>query len=107
MSYTNLMYKIPTDNPIDYELINNWNTVIEELKTSSIHETITINGVTAEKYRADMEGLFRNLGIIEKFIYPHIRVNGYNSSREFLGEKLNIKLLDNQQLEYYYQLFTT
>lgn len=86
-------------------LVHKWNSVIEELKTYDIVNTIDISGVIAEKYRYDMEGLLIYLNVNRRYIYPTMRVNGFNSSREYDGSVLSIKILDNKTLFYYFEMF--
>jgi len=90
---------------INADMINKWNSVVEDMLTYNITTENILTGVIAEKYRYDMEGLLEYLGIDIKFRYPTMRVNGYNSSREYTGDKLVIKIIDNRVLAYYYEMF--
>jgi hypothetical protein len=87
-------------------LIIKWNNIIDILKTSNKLETITVSSVISEKYRFDLEGMFKNeLNIKEEHIYPNIRINGYDSSNTYEGNKIEFKLLDPILLDRYYNLF--
>jgi len=103
---TNLSIKNNPVQTIDKDLIINWNTIIVKLNNLHVSKTVTLQGTIAEKYRADMYGLFKYLDIPDEFIYPHIRVNGYTSSRDYDSNKLEIKILDIPILNTYYEMFT-
>lgn len=102
---TNLSMKNNAVQTIDKDLITDWNSVIVKLRNLHVIKSVTIQGTIAEKYRSDMYGLFKYLGIHDEFIYPHIRVNGYNSSREYTGSLLEIKIIDIPILNTYYEMF--
>ena len=88
------------------ELVTKWNSVIDTLRQYSVTKVKEISPVDSEKYKFDLWGLFKNeIGVDEKFIYPHIRVNGYDSSNQYEGKKLKFKLLDPSTLERYHKLF--
>jgi len=101
----NLSTKININRPNDKVLIGRWSTIINNLDTNHVVRIATINGTTAEKYRLDFNGLLKELGITDEFLYPHIRVNGYKSSDEYTGDNLNIKILDSSALSLYYNTF--
>jgi len=103
---TNLSIENNPLQTIDKNLIIDWNTIITKLYNLHVSKSVTIQGTIAEKYRSDMYGLFKYLGISDEYIYPHIRVNGYNSSREYDAMLLNIKILDISILNTYYEMFT-
>lgn len=103
---TNLSIENNALQIIDKDLIINWNTVITKLSNLYIIKKVNIQGTIAEKYRSDMYGLFKYLGVEDEFIYPHIRVNGFNSSREYNSSVLEIKMIDLSILNIYYEMFT-
>lgn len=100
----NLSNEITASN-LSADLITKLNTVISTLRDKHVSKEITITPVIAEKYRFDMHGLFQNeLSMIDEFIYPHIRVNGYNCSNSYDGELLKIKIIDEAILKHYLAL---
>ena len=86
-------------------LIGRWNSVIDMLAAKHIVEHRGVSPAIAEKYKGDMYGMFRELGVPDSHIYPHIRVNGYLSSTDYYGEILVINILDKYVLEQYITLF--
>lgn len=101
----NIADGIDVRNGISEEYINKWGTVIEDLKNNYITSEKTISNVEAEKYRCDMEGLLLMLGVEREFIYPHIRINGYISSRDYKSDKTIIRFIDPQRLYIYKEMF--
>jgi len=97
------LYANPT---VTSDLIKQWNNIIPILERKYIVDVKEISPVLAEKYRLDMYGLFQELEIREQHIYPHIRVNGYLSSADYLGEILRIKILDAYVLDDYIRRFS-
>lgn len=101
---TNLSNEITISN-MSPELIAKINTVIPILLEKHVSKVVTITPVIAEKYRFDMHGLFQNeMAMYEEYIYPHIRVNGYESSNCYNGEILNIKIINETALKNYLTL---
>lgn len=88
-------------------LINKWNNIRIILKQKYVIATKEISTSDSRKYLHDLEGLFSDIFYTKpEFIYPHIIVNGYNSSCDYNGEILRFKILDNTALNNYYRLFT-
>jgi len=87
------------------DMVLKWNSVINTLAKSAIHNTIEISPVMAEKYKFDMDGLFREYSIPPEFVYPHIRVNGYYSSQDYDSFKLRLDILDVKVLDSFYRMF--
>ena len=89
-----------------HKVANGWCNVLPFLLQFNIVDTEEITTVDAEKYRFDMYGLFKHvLNIPDEYIYPHILANGYDSSYDYNGNQLRIKMLDLSALEQYYNLF--
>lgn len=103
---SNLSFKNNQVTTISKDIIIDWNSVISKLYNLHVTKIVSIKGTIAEKYRGDMYGLFKYLDIQEEFIYPHIRVNGYNSSRDYGGSTSDIKIIDSSILNVYYEMFT-
>lgn len=102
-----LYTKINTSNALNKDLINKWNTAIPILAAKYVQGVKEISASTANVYRFDLYGLFLNVFLIqENYIYPHIRVNGYDCSNNYDGKKLRFILLDPMRLSLYYNLFT-
>lgn len=100
-------YITSDDFTIGKELIKQWNTITFILRDKYTLATSKITPPYAEKYKFDLEGLFKEYFKIEnKFIYPHIIANGYTSSWDYHGEKLEFRLLDTNMLNIYYKIFT-
>lgn len=97
---------IDTSSKLDVTMVNNWNTVIPILKTKYLSTVHEITPVQAEMYRNDLYGLFKHvIGVQDKFIYPHIRVNGYDTSWNYDSKKLNFALISGEALDKYYTRF--
>jgi hypothetical protein len=101
----NISRRLASGYVMTSDLIGRWNTVLDTLSNKHIVEHRGISPAVAEKYKGDMYGMFRELGIPDSHIYPHIRVNGYLSSMDYYGEILVINILDNSVLEQYIRLF--
>lgn len=88
------------------ELIEQWNNIVYDLISNHITNEIEISPVLAEKYKGDLYGLFtRELNITPELVHPYVRVNGYDSSDCYDGNKLTFSLLDNTVLNMYYRMF--
>ena len=97
---------IKQQQPIDDELLNNWNNVTDILYNKHITKTTTIDGNLGYKYRGDLYGLFLELELPTEFIYPHMKVNGYSDSSDYNGEQIAFFVLDVAVLRNYYKMFT-
>jgi len=99
---------IPTQSAVvlDKDMLNKWDSARDILEKNYIDRTLTIDIATAAKYRFDLAGLFKYSGIHQRFIYPHILVNGYNSSLEYDGNILEFKLINEQKLQELYSHFS-
>lgn len=105
ISNANLSNRINKDLVTTSSIIGSWNAVIASLEDSVVN-VVEIKPTIAEKYRFDMAGLFKEVfNMSENYIYPHIRINGYNSSDDYYGEKLNIIMLDYNKLDEYITQF--
>lgn len=103
----NISNTIDLGDVMTEDLMNKWNNIIDILEKKHIDREVSIKPTIAAKYEFDMYGLFQNeLGIPPELIYPHIRVNGYNSSNCYDGYKINISILSSDILMSYYKLFT-
>lgn len=91
---------------IDDALLNNWNNVIDILFTKHIVKTTTVDGNLGYKYRGDLYGLFLELELPTEYIYPHMRVNGYNDSSDYDGTQIAFFVIDDAALRNYYKMFT-
>lgn len=101
-----LYNKINTSSGLTKDLVNKWNSVIPILAAKYVQGIKEISPRTANVYRFDLYGLFLNVFLIpENYIYPHIRVNGYDSSNNYDGKKLRFIVLDPMRLSLYYNLF--
>lgn len=102
----NISTLINTSEPLTKEMVNNWNTIRHILENGTNSTLFEIAPVLSEKYRGDFYGLLKNeLGIENKFLYPHLIVNGLASSCSYNGNKLLVKLIDTAVLNKYYLVF--
>lgn len=98
--------KLSSKKAFENELLSKWEVVIPILKEKYVIATTDITARAAEAYIGDLIGLFKNeIHIPEEFIYPHIRINGYNSGYDYDSNKLTFNLLDNEVLGNYLRLF--
>ena len=81
-----------------------WDNAIDDLVTK-LGKPITVGPVVAASYRYDLHGLFISLGLLPYQIYPHIRINGYNSSRCYNGDKTTFVTIDEEFLNNLYKTF--
>lgn len=87
------------------EMIKQWSS-IRPLLNKHIITIKEIPPLYAEKYRFDLWGLFRDvLQIPEDYIYPHILVNGFDSSNCYDGGKLRFGIMDYAGLNPYFKIF--
>lgn len=97
-----------TDN--DYFLtkyqMQEWNNIKLMLARKYVVAVKEVLPVYAEKYKFDLEGLFRDVFSIPKmYIYPHILINGFDSSQCYNGNKLRFNILDNEVVARYHKYF--
>jgi len=98
---------INTTTTLDQQTIDKWESVLNNLVTNHIANTIRLDGALTYKYRFDFEGYLISQGINKEFIYPHIRANNFNSSQDYDGSVMDVVLLDNSILAEYLDLFNT
>lgn len=103
----NIALDIKDKEPLTSDLISRWNTTLHILKENHIANVAEITPVLAEKYRFDLAGLLMNeMNIPEKHVYPHIIINGYDSSYSYDGKKLRLSILSEHALDLYYKLLS-
>lgn len=103
--YPNLATKLDTNNPLTGDMVGMWNSVVLDILTSGVTNTVNIDIVTAEKYRFDFDGLLRSIGVAREHMYPHVRVNGLYSSGDYDGMSVSIVTIDTAVLVQYVQHF--
>jgi len=86
----------------DKKLIELWVNIKDVLLKNHIVGEKVINNATANKYIGDMYGMLKEIGLEDVVIFPHILVNGYNSSRDYDGLTTKILLIDPAILNRYY-----
>jgi hypothetical protein len=107
MNIKSVSTNINTSTGLTSELADKWAMVVPKLKEAAIVREIEMTPVQAEKYKGDLHGLFKNeMSMRETHIYPHILVNGYDSSSCFDGTNLKLYILDESKVEVYYKLLT-
>ena len=108
MEYTNLADHIEY-SPLLFSkhIMKEWQRVKPILELKHITSVREITPLYAEKYKFDLHGLFRDILMIDKtFIYPHIIINGYDSSTCYDGNRLKFSMLSLMALTKYHRLFT-
>lgn len=84
----------------------NWLNIEDLLPDMLTTNLAEIPPAKVAKYRFDLIGLFKEyLNMDDKYIFPHILVNGYKSSSDFNCELLRFKLLDTSKLDEYDNFF--
>lgn len=105
---SSISLNIDYEQIIDKDMIKKWNTVIPILKDKHVLSYEEIKPIYANKYKYDLVGLFKEVfNIPKEYIYPTIRVNGFDSLTDYDGNTLRFKRLDNVALGKYYQRFTS
>lgn len=101
-----LTSKIPLDSMVlTKEYYNDWINV-QDLLPDMISNIAEIPPAKVQKYRFDMEGLFKEFFNMDtKYIFPHILVNGYLSSSDFNCERLRFNMLNTSMLDEYELFF--
>lgn len=85
-------------------LINQYLNILPQL-INNVATEVEITPIEYEKYKFDFIGLLKNkLSVEEKFIIPHIIVNGLVSSEDFNYNISSIKLIDKNFLTSYHDL---
>lgn len=100
----NLSTKINTIAPIDSYIASQWEMFTPNLYESGIERTVTLDPAIAYKYRFDFYGLLLNeYSIPYETMIPHLIINGYTSSTDFDGTRLEVHLLNKAMLASYLQ----
>ena len=87
-------------------IMKEWQRVKPILELNYIVSEKEVTPLYAEKYKFDLYGLFRDILLIDKtFIYPHIIVNGFNSSVDYDGSRLRFSIIAPMVLVKYHRLF--
>lgn len=85
--------------PISSAGVDKWFNM-RHLLNNYVVATNVISPTEAEKFKFDLAGLFKiKFEMKEELILPHILVNGYNSSTEYNGDRLEFKFLDYGSLQ--------
>lgn len=102
----NIVKLIKTTDLIDKDMVKKWQSVKGILIKNAIQTEIDVKASTSEAYKFDLEGLFINvIKIRPEYVYPHIIVNGYNSSQSYEGNRTKFFIIDNQYLSMFHSLF--
>lgn len=105
---TKLKDRIPINSTvISKTYYNDWINVQDLLPDMLSGNIAEIPPAKVAKYRFDLYGLFKEyFNMEDRYIFPHILVNGYLSSSDFNCELLRFKLLDTGKLNEYENFFT-
>lgn len=95
---TSILNKITTQDSSDSVILTKWEEAVPMIKVDAQLNIATITPVKASKYIGDFIGLLNDIGIEPRFHYITMRMNGFYSSGEYLGEQLDIIIVDNQFL---------
>lgn len=102
----NITNLIKSSYLIDKDMVKKWQSVKGILIQNAIQTEIDVKASAAESYKFDLEGLFINvIKIRPEYVYPHIIVNGYNSSQSYDGNRTKFFIIDNQYLSMFHSLF--
>lgn len=74
-----------------------WETLVPILPKYSLGEK-EVSPNTADKYIYDFYGLLKHLNTPDEYLYPHLRINGLDTSSDYDGKKTIILLLDTNAL---------
>ena len=94
-----------TNTGMTEELRLKWNSVIDMLKVDENNQVRKVEANMGYKYRGDLYGLFLEIGIERNLIYPHMKINGYDNSDEYRGDKTEFIFLDSSTAMEYLSIF--
>lgn len=77
------------------------------LKSLSGNQTTTLTKQQNIKYEGDFYGLLNELNIDKQYHYPTLRVNGYENSNDFIGDRDVIIVPDFQELNLLVRILTS
>ncbi|EPU3828895.1 hypothetical protein ACVWU4_000875 [Campylobacter coli] len=90
---------------ISKDIILKWNSIVPVIERTTTLKDVTIDIKDANLYTHNLEGLLRDkFNINKEFVYPTIRINGYDCSEQYDGRALSFKLIDPYTLEKYYRI---
>ena len=94
-----------TDKLLSFNLQNFWETIINKRDFNASYDTLTLEQGLSNTFVCNFYGLLSNeYNIPQAFLYPNLRLNGFNSSTEYDGRP-TIKIYDAVILDKYYDLY--
>jgi len=77
------------------------------IKSLSSNQTTAISKQQNDKYEGDFYGLLNELNIEKQYHYPTMRINGYDNSNDFLGDREFILIPDFQEINLLTRILTS
>lgn len=97
---------IKTTNVIINEKTNDrWEMFLDYIEKNAESGYKDISDILAYSSEFDLYAIFYNLGVQERYHYVTMRLNGYRSPCDYLGDVNKIKLYDPTMLETIYKSY--
>lgn len=74
---------------------------------NKITGAIAVEPAVAYKYRGDLYGMLKEIGVESKYHYMVMRLNGYKSSADYQGDRVEFLQPDFSEIDLLRQIFNT
>ena len=106
MDVLNILDRVP-DDYYDPDFLILLESHLTYFLNNKITGSITVEPTMAMKYRGDLFGMLKEIGVQSKYHYMVMRLNGYKSSADYLGDRMEFLQPDFSEIDLLKQIFKT
>lgn len=106
MDVLNILDRVP-DVYYDGDFLILLESHLTYFRENKITGTIAVEPAIAMKYRGDLYGMLKEIGVPSKYHYMVMRLNGYKSGADYLGDKTDFLEPDYKEIDLLQQIFQT
>lgn len=94
-----------TNVTIDEKTNDKWETFLDYIMENAESNLIDISDTLAYSSEFDYYAILYSLNVQERYHYPTMRLNGYRSPCDYLGDVNKVRLFDATMLETIYKSY--
>jgi len=94
-----------TKTTIDERTNDKWETFLDYINNNAENNLVDIPDTLAYSSEFDFYAILYSLNVQERYHYPTMRLNGYRSPCDYLGDINKIRLYDATMLETIYKSY--
>jgi hypothetical protein len=106
MDVLNILDRVP-DDYYDGDFLILLESHLTYFLNNKITGTLVVEPAIAMKYRGDLYGMLKEIGIPSKYHYMVMRINGYTSGADYKGDKMEFLQPDFTEIDLLKQIFNT